>query len=371
MLILGIEASSLVASAAVVSEETLIAEYTLNHKKTHSQTLLPMLKELLEAAEIPPQQIDAVAVSGGPGSFTGLRIGAATAKGLCLALEKPLVPVPTLAAMAYGLHGTRRLVCPILDARRGQVYTALYRAEDDLVCERKAEAVSIEKLIEVLKDYDEPVIFTGDGIPVFAGRLSDGLGALASFAPPHLNRQRAGAVAALGAKLFAEGQTADADLWAPEYLRVSQAEREFVQIRECTEADLDTVEALEQACFVPAWTRDMLESSFSNPADHCLLAERRGEPAAFCVCQTVLDEAEIQRIAVLPKFRRQGIAGRLLSAAEAMFPEVRSWNLEVRESNAAALALYGAAGYRVIRRRKNYYDAPEEDALCLQKTKTV
>ena len=127
MRILGIESSSLVASVALVTDDILTAEYTVDFKKTHSQTLLPMLDELIRMLGIEMDTIDAIAVAGGPGSFTGLRIGAATAKGLGLALDKPLIHVPTVDAMAYNMWGASGLVCPIMDAKRRQVYTGLYQ----------------------------------------------------------------------------------------------------------------------------------------------------------------------------------------------------------------------------------------------------
>ena len=130
MRILGIESSSLVASAAIVTDDILTAEYTVNFKKTHSQTLLPMIDEIVTMTETELGSIDAIAVSGGPGSFTGLRIGSATAKGLGLALKKPLIHVPTVDALAYNLWGAAGLVCPIMDAKRSQVYTGIYRLED-------------------------------------------------------------------------------------------------------------------------------------------------------------------------------------------------------------------------------------------------
>lgn len=123
MRILGIESSSLVASVAVVTDDMVTAEYTVNFKKTHSQTLLPMLDEIVRMVELDLETVDAIAVSGGPGSFTGLRIGSATGKGLGLALKKPLIHIPTVDAMAYGMYGYAGLVCPIMDARRNQVYT--------------------------------------------------------------------------------------------------------------------------------------------------------------------------------------------------------------------------------------------------------
>ena len=136
MRILAIDSSGLVATVAVVEQDEkavgkTVAEYTINYKKTHSQTLLPMLDEIVRMTELELGSVDAIAVAGGPGSFTGLRIGSATAKGLGLALEKPLIHVPTVDALAYNLCYTDQIVCPIMDARRNQVYTGIYEFEDE------------------------------------------------------------------------------------------------------------------------------------------------------------------------------------------------------------------------------------------------
>ena len=132
MKVLGIESSSLVASVALVTDDILTAEYTVNFKKTHSQTLLPMLDEIVKMLGLDLETIDAIATAGGPGSFTGLRIGAATAKGLGLALKKPLIHVPTVDAIAYNMWGASGLICPIMDAKRCQVYTGLYHMENGI-----------------------------------------------------------------------------------------------------------------------------------------------------------------------------------------------------------------------------------------------
>ena len=126
MKVLAIDSSGLTATVAIVDEMQTIAEYTVNYKKTHSQTLLPMISEIVKMVELNLKEIDAVAVAGGPGSFTGLRIGSATAKGLGLALEKPVISVPTVDALAYNVYGYSDIICPIMDARRNQVYTGMY-----------------------------------------------------------------------------------------------------------------------------------------------------------------------------------------------------------------------------------------------------
>lgn len=235
MRILALDSSGLVAGVAVLESENekkdaqTIAEYTVNYKKTHSQTLLPMLDEIVKMTELDLDTIDAIAIASGPGSFTGLRIGSATAKGLGLALKKPLVEVPTLEGLAYNLCGTEGLICPIMDARRGQVYTGIYACVDnELKVMEEQMAVPIEELAEKLKKYNQKVTFLGDGVPVFREQLKNELlvDMKIQFAPAHLNRQRAAAVGALGMNYYREGRTVTAMEHRPDYLRVSQAERE-------------------------------------------------------------------------------------------------------------------------------------------------
>lgn len=231
MKILGLDSSGLVASAAVVENDILLAEYTTNYKKTHSQTLLPMLDEIRSMIELDLESIDAIAIAAGPGSFTGLRIGAATAKGLGLALDKPLVEVPTLEGLAYNLCGTEKLVCPLMDARRNQVYTGIYEFVKDgttyrlHVVEHQC-AVDVAEILERLNGLEREVIFLGDGVPVYRNQIEQLLQVPYTFAPAGNNRQRAASVAALGAVYFAEGRTVSAAEHQPEYLRKSQAERE-------------------------------------------------------------------------------------------------------------------------------------------------
>lgn len=226
MKILGIESSSLVAGVALVTDGVLTAEYTMNDKKTHSQTLLPMLDEVCRLLQLDLEVLDAIAVSAGPGSFTGLRIGSATAKGLGLALKKPLVSVPTLDALAYNLWGSEALICPIMDARRNQVYTGLYHVREDLEVLKPSCAMDMHDLIQELNRRGERVIFLGDGVPVYAAMVEKGLNTAFAFAPPQMNRQRASSVAVLGMLAMKDGRWETAAAHKPEYLRKPQAERE-------------------------------------------------------------------------------------------------------------------------------------------------
>lgn len=231
MKILGIESAALVASVAIIDEDITIAEYTTNFKKTHSETLLPMLDEIIKMTGIDCSELSAIAISGGPGSFTGLRIGAACAKGLGLALDLPLIHVPTLDAMALNIYSPDEIIVPIMDARRNQVYTGIYKNDCNLEIIKESMAVAIDELFEILKDLDnkekiKKIIFLGDGVPVFREYIDKNLETAHDFAPANLNRQRASNIAMLGLKMLKEGKSLLSDDMRPEYLRKSQAERE-------------------------------------------------------------------------------------------------------------------------------------------------
>ncbi len=227
MKILGIDSSGLTASAAIVSGDMLAAEFTVNNKQTHSQTLLPMIDQVVKMSGIALEEIDGIAVAAGPGSFTGLRIGSSTAKGMALALDKPIISVPTLEGLAYRMAGFSGVICPLMDARRNQVYTGIYQiTENQLKCLLGQSAMDIQEIVEKVNDFGQNVVFLGDGVPVYETVIKENVLVPYQFAPLHLNRQSAAAVAALGALYMAEGRTEDAREHKPVYLRQSQAERE-------------------------------------------------------------------------------------------------------------------------------------------------
>lgn len=227
MKILAIDSSGLTATVALVLDGVMTAEYTTNFKKTHSQTLLPMIDEIVKMTGTELSEIDAIAVAAGPGSFTGLRIGASTAKGLGLVLKKPIVPVPTVEGLAYNFYGSDRVICPIMDARRSQVYTGLYTFEGEEFCIlEEQQAVGIEEIIEKVNELGRPTVFLGDGVPVFREKIQKLIRVDVLFAPAHLCMQRAAAVAVRGEDLYKEGKIETPAEHKPVYLRKSQAERE-------------------------------------------------------------------------------------------------------------------------------------------------
>ncbi len=252
MKILALDSSGLVASVALAEDDNLIAEYTIQYKKTHSQTLLPMLEEIRRMVDLDMDTVDAIAVAAGPGSFTGLRIGSATAKGLAFAMEKPIIPVPTLEGLAWQMYGTDALVCPIMDARRNQVYTGLYEFVDrfgkhsllpedvkspqtgtdtaqnayDMRVVEEQCAVAFDEIAQKINRTGRKVVFVGDGIPVFRERMAEVMQVPWLQAPAHRNRQSAACIAALGRVYYAQGRAVNGAQHVPEYLRLSQAERE-------------------------------------------------------------------------------------------------------------------------------------------------
>lgn len=227
MKILAIDSSGMVASAAIVTEDTVLAEYNTDYKKTHSETLLPMIDSLMKMTETDVSDLDAIAVAKGPGSFTGLRIGSATAKGLALAADKPIIEISTLEAMAYQLFGSKSILCPMMDARRHEVYYGVFRFEEGkLVRLLPDDAAPASDVAEKLSAFGKRVLLTGDGIPVNRAALEQGLTVPYELAKPFQNRQRAAALGTLAVEYASEGCFVRSFEHAPVYLRVSQAERE-------------------------------------------------------------------------------------------------------------------------------------------------
>lgn len=230
MKILAVDASGQVASVAVATENGILAEYSVDYLKTHSQTLLPMIDEILKMTDTEKTALDAIAVSEGPGSFTGLRIGVATVKGLAAALEKPVIAVPTLEMLAANFLGSNELICPMMDARRNQVYTAVYRCEGEkLVPVVAQKACALNEILAELNGLGQPVVLLGDGVDAYKAQIQAGITLSYRFAALHQNRQRAGSLATLALQKAKNGQMMPGSELVPEYLRLSQAERERLE----------------------------------------------------------------------------------------------------------------------------------------------
>ncbi|MBE3572750.1 MAG: tRNA (adenosine(37)-N6)-threonylcarbamoyltransferase complex dimerization subunit type 1 TsaB [Moorella humiferrea] len=226
MLVLGLDSATQVAGVALIDDNRLVAETFFNTRKNHSQRLLPMIAALLQEAGVKPAELDGLAVALGPGSFTGLRIGLATIKGLAHALQKPVAGVPTLDGLAWNAWEVPGLVCPVLYARRREVYTALYRWQEGELCRLTPyQAVEPYSLAASLKSYNMPVYFLGDGVEPYL-EVWRQLGPSARFLPSTGILPRAAQIAMLGRKRLQTDGPDDLFRLKPLYLRPSPAERQ-------------------------------------------------------------------------------------------------------------------------------------------------
>ena len=224
MKILSLDTSATVASVAITDGNTPLAAYTLNAKNTHSETLLPMVESALKSLSLKASDIDIFALSAGPGSFTGVRIGAATVKGLAFASNKPCIEVSTLEALAQNLIFKQGLICPVMNARRSQVYTALFRSNGkELTRLLPDSALAIEELDELLSQYGEPISLVGDGYEITESGFSK---TELCFVPEALRLQSAISVATIAFKKYESGEICTDSSLSVNYLRPSQAERE-------------------------------------------------------------------------------------------------------------------------------------------------
>lgn len=227
MKILSFDSATESATCALIEDEKLLGEITFNYKKQHSVLIMTMIDTLLHNSNTDITEVDGFIISKGPGSFTGLRIGMATFKGICNGLNKPLLGISSLDALAYNLAYTDGIICPILDALRGNVYTSIYKFDKNtLVKLEDYSAIAVEDLIEKLKEYNSKVTFIGDGVYKHRETISVNL-PLSCFAPTHLNVVKASSLGELGYNLLKEGSAENIYTLAPLYIRKPQAEREY------------------------------------------------------------------------------------------------------------------------------------------------
>lgn len=224
MKILSLDTSATVATVAIAEDSRILAEYTVDNKNTHSESLLPMIEAVLSSLSLKISDIDLFALSSGPGSFTGVRIGAATVKGLAFGKDTPCVEVSTLEALAYNLVIRQGLICPVMNARRSQVYTALFRSDGERLTRLMPDsALAISELDEILAKYEEPISLVGDGYDITEEALKN----TSLFPTPSARRnQSAASVAAIAFDSFKNGRAVTSEALSVNYLRPSQAERE-------------------------------------------------------------------------------------------------------------------------------------------------
>ena len=229
--ILGFDTSAKAASVALSENGKLISEFYLDSGFTHSETVLPMAKAVLDAARITPADVDLFAVNCGPGSFTGLRIGLAAVKALGMSIEKPCAAVSTLEALAYNMQSAGGVICAAMDARCNQVYTAFFESDGTEIirlCEDRAVSTDVlfEDIKKLYSEKGEKITLVGDGAALCLKKFGD---EFVKIAPPQLVLGHASGTCIAAKRLFEKGETVSAGELVPNYLRLAQAEREKLQ----------------------------------------------------------------------------------------------------------------------------------------------
>ncbi|GAA0770554.1 tRNA (adenosine(37)-N6)-threonylcarbamoyltransferase complex dimerization subunit type 1 TsaB [Clostridium subterminale] len=227
MKILSLDSATECATVAIIDNDKILGETIINYKKQHSVIMMPMIDNLLKSCSLSVSDIDGFVVSSGPGSFTGLRIGMSTIKGLVQATKKPFVTINSLDGLANNLFNTQGIICPIIDALRGNVYTNFYRFENNnLVALNEPQLLSMEEVIKKCSDFNERITFIGDGTLKFKDNILNSL-TKAFIAPSHLNVTKASSIGYLGYLRLANSEGDNVLNSSPLYLRLCQAEREY------------------------------------------------------------------------------------------------------------------------------------------------
>ncbi len=409
MKILGIDTSGLVGAVAIADGDMLVSQFQIQYKTTHSEILMPMLDDVCKKIHLDLKSIDAIAVAKGPGSFTGLRIGSATAKGLALALDKPIIPIPTVDGIAYNLYGVEKIICPMMDARRNQVYTGLYtfvpntpegkslERTFDMQVIHEQFATPVEDIADKINQIGKPVVLLGDGVPVYRDILEKLIKVPFSVAPIHQNRQNAAALVALAMQYASDGRMVSADEFAPDYLRLSQAEREakekdeagnscdsdnlqkklearkvpgIIRVREISAEDIEDAALLEKTNLgKEAWSQKQLLDAITRDDTIYLVAVKSEKIVGLCGVQNISGEGEITNVSVASYCRGEGIGYKMLKQLleRGKGIGIKDYTLEVRAGNKSAISLYERLGFKSEGVRPGFYDEPKDDAVIYWK----
>ncbi len=374
MRILAIDTSTVTATVAIIEDGRLLGEFTQNNKWTHSVKLLPLIDQVLQGCDLDISEIDAFACAKGPGSFTGLRIGAATVKGLAQAAGKPIAGVFTLDALAFNLYNAKGLICPILDAQRNMVYAALYEWQNNgLEKLEDYRAILIDELIERLNAKGEHINFLGDAALIYIDVLMEKADNF-SIAPHNLIMPRASSVGILAHGMIKDNHVDTYHSFKPYYIRKSQAEVEYekkqsIDIFKMEANDIDDICEVEKLSFKTPWSKSSFIGELSNEMAKYYVAKIEDKVIGYGGMWLVMDEAHITNIAVHPDYRTRKIGEKLLEALieESKKNNIEKMTLEVRPSNEAARGLYKKHGFSDFGIRKGYYPDTGEDGIIMWK----
>ena len=385
MLILAIETTGPVSSVAL-NRDGIITEIKNEDSYSHLQQLMPMVKRLMDEEGVKGEDLDAIAVSQGPGSFTGIRIGMVSAKGLAQVWDKPIVEVPTLAGFAFRDYDweedKKYLYCPVIDAKMHQVYAAAYEKNNEAAVVPGASYYIDEYLgllEEAAKGYDA-VVFFGDGHEVYGDNI-DAFDILHAIAPEEDLCQSSLGTAVLGAKLFEQRKLKSCYDAQPEYFRLPEAERKFrtksLKLLPAGAEDLERITEIENAAFSDPWTEGMLKEDIERSLNDDRLVfltakdpDEGSKPCAYIIAFMIPGTfAEVQNIATTPERRRQGIARKMMLEiiSRAKEEKIKELELEVRAGNTPAICLYESLGFERTGLREKYYQDGSDAILMTKK----
>ncbi len=370
MKVLGIDTSLSVATVCVIDDDKILGEMSVNVKNKHSETLMPIIKNLLDIVKVKPKEIEKVVCGIGPGSFTGLRIGIATAKAFAYSNNIKVIPMPTLTALALNIKYTNKLIVPVIDGKRENIYYATYKIKNNIY--KRVDAMAFTNINELLEKFKgEEVIFTGDGAVVYKDKIES----YNNFEIANSNDVFANAsdMTLYALKHFFNDEVAVNEL-KPMYLRKSQAERDYIlkniqniKFELMRKEHIDGVYEIEKNTFPIPWTKDAFLRELHNDVASYCVAVFQNEVIAYGGVWIVAGEANITNIAVKEEYKKMGIGEKMV---ENLIDYAKKNNctgitLEVRVSNSIAISLYEKKGFKIEGRRKEFYNDNKEDAYIM------
>ena len=369
MKVLSIETSSKICSVAILEDTNLVKKIELNNGLTHSETLMPLIKQILEENKLTLSQIDLLVCDIGPGSFTGIRIGVATVKAFSDSLDIPSVGISSLEGLAYSIKKDG-IICSMIDCKNDNCYYAVYQLKNcQYTLLESPKADSVENCLTFLnyKYTNSTITFVGDACMEYKDKIKT---VSSNFILSDNENIDTVDVYALGiAGIHKYIQFGEDKNLLPLYLKKPQAQRQL-EGKNITIADMkiSDLENLKISDFDDFWNMDILKDELTSQTSQFICAKYENKIVGFAGIKIVLDEADIMNIAVKKDYRRQGIATLLLNHILNICKEksIKTINLEVNEENFSAISLYQKLGFEECGRRKQYYDN-KYDAILMKK----
>ncbi|MFV0440683.1 MAG: tRNA (adenosine(37)-N6)-threonylcarbamoyltransferase complex dimerization subunit type 1 TsaB [Lachnospirales bacterium] len=351
-----IDTTSLVASVGIIEDKKILSEFTINCIRNHSKTLMVLIEDMFKIIDMELKDIDNIAVTNGPGSFTGQRVGVATAMALASAIQKDVLPINTLDLLKENARDFVGIVIPIIDARRSEVYFSIYEKGEKL---RNYDLKHIDEVLALCKSYDKEVIFTGDGVLLHKEKIeSDGY----KVASNNNYFQRVSSMS----ELIEKSQPVRYDEVELFYLKQTEAERVYnlknVKIVEFDIKYLDEILEIEKKSFAQPWTRGMFEDEAKNSMANFFIALIDEKVVGYISSRYIINEGHITNVAICDKYRRQGIGKKLITYLVDYYKEqiCIGLTLEVNKNNEGAIKTYESLGFVLEGERKNYYENGED-----------